>query len=181
MEQSPTWQANRSSASEEETRILGNPKDYYPIYKNRPPVLNLSQKNPIHVPHPTSWTNIFILTSHLFLGVPSGLLPSCVTITILYATLLSTIRTTRPAHLNSSWIDHPKNIWRGVQTIYASVATTHFLDPNILLSTLLSNTLSLRSSLSVSGQVSHPQKITAKLEFCVLIINSSLISKHVAR
>ena len=64
---------------------------------------------------------------------------------------------------------------------YASVVTSTFLDPKILLSTLFSNTLSLHSSLSVSGQVSHPQKITAKLELCVLIINSSLISKHVVR
>jgi hypothetical protein len=30
------------------------------------------------------------------------------------------------------------------------------LDPNILLNTLFSNTLSLRSSLNVSDQVSHP-------------------------
>jgi hypothetical protein len=33
-----------------------------------------------------------------------------------------------------------------------------FLGPNILLSTLLSNTLSLLSSLIVNDQVSHPYK-----------------------
>jgi polysaccharide pyruvyl transferase WcaK-like protein len=36
------------------------------------------------------------------------------------------------------------------------------LGPNILLSTLFSNTLSLCSSLSVRDQVSHPYKITGK-------------------
>jgi hypothetical protein len=35
-----------------------------------------------------------------------------------------------------------------------------FLDPNIFLSTLFSNTLSLRSSLNVIVQVSHPYKTT---------------------
>jgi hypothetical protein len=37
------------------------------------------------------------------------------------------------------------------------------LGPNILLSTLLSNTLSLCSSLSVTDQVSHPYKTTGKI------------------
>jgi hypothetical protein len=36
--------------------------------------------------------------------------------------------------------------------------TSSFLGPNILLETLFSNTLSLRSSLSVSDQISHPYK-----------------------
>jgi hypothetical protein len=37
-----------------------------------------------------------------------------------------------------------------------SPVTSSFLGPNILLNTLFSNTLSLRSSLNVSDQVSHP-------------------------
>jgi hypothetical protein len=36
--------------------------------------------------------------------------------------------------------------------------TSSLLGPNTLLSTLFSNTLSLRSSLSVSDQVSHPNR-----------------------
>jgi hypothetical protein len=40
--------------------------------------------------------------------------------------------------------------------------TSSFLGPNILLNTLFSNTLSLRSSLTVSDQVSHPHKTTGK-------------------
>jgi len=38
--------------------------------------------------------------------------------------------------------------------------TSSLLGPNILLNTLFSNTLSLRSSLNVSDQVSHPYKTT---------------------
>ena len=47
------------------------------------------QINPVHVPHHTSRRPILILFSHLFLGLPSGLLPSCLPIKILYATLPS--------------------------------------------------------------------------------------------
>jgi len=36
-------------------------------------------------------------------------------------------------------------------------------NPNTLLNTLFSNTLSLRSSLNVSGQVSHPYRKRAEL------------------
>jgi hypothetical protein len=41
--------------------------------------------------------------------------------------------------------------------------TSSYLGPNILLSTLFSNTLSLHSSLNVSDQVSHSYKKQAKL------------------
>ena len=40
--------------------------------------LSLSWANPIQsiYPHPTSWRSILILSTHLRLGLPSGLLPS---------------------------------------------------------------------------------------------------------
>jgi len=42
--------------------------------------------------------------------------------------------------------------------------------PNILPSTLILNTLSLRSSLSVSDQVAHPYKTTGKsIALCIFI------------
>jgi len=44
-----------------------------------------------------------------------------------------------------------------------SLVTSSLLGPNTLLNTLFSNTLSLRSSLNVSDQVSHPQKTTGKI------------------
>jgi len=46
--------------------------------------------------------------------------------------------------------------------LHSPVTSSH-LDPNIFLSTLFSNTLSLRSSLSVSDQVSHPYRTTGKI------------------
>jgi hypothetical protein len=44
------------------------------------------------------------------------------------------------------------------------------LDPNILLSTLFSNTLSLRSYLNISDQVSHTYKATDEIINIITII-----------
>ena len=76
MEQSPSWDANRFAASQEIPRILWNPKVRYRIQKCSPPAPILSQLDPLHTPHPTSWRSILILSSHLSLGLPSGPFPS---------------------------------------------------------------------------------------------------------
>jgi len=58
--------------------------------------------------------------------------------------------------------------------------TSSLLGPNILLSTLFSNTLSLRSYLNVSDQVSHPQKTTGEIIVFWLSENNSgfYVSTH---
>jgi hypothetical protein len=50
MEQSPSWEANRFSDSQEFPRILWNSKCHYGIYKNPPPVPILRQISPINAP-----------------------------------------------------------------------------------------------------------------------------------
>jgi hypothetical protein len=96
----PSWEANRFSASQEIPPILWNPKVHYRIYKYPPPVRILSQLDPVHTPHPTSWRSILILYSHLRLGLPSGLFPSSLPTKTLYTHLPSLIRATCPAHLS---------------------------------------------------------------------------------
>jgi hypothetical protein len=99
MEQSPSSEANRFSASQEIPLILWNPKVHYRIHKCPPPVPILSQPNPVHTHHPTSRRSVLILSSHLRLGLSSGLFPSGCPTKTLYTPLLSPIRATCPAHL----------------------------------------------------------------------------------
>ena len=50
MEQSPSWEPNRFSLSQEIPHILWNSKVYYPIHNFPPPVPILSKLYPLHTP-----------------------------------------------------------------------------------------------------------------------------------
>ena len=63
--------------------------------------LSVSWASPVQsiYPHPTSWRPILILSTHLRLGLPSGLFHSDFLTKTLYTPLSSPIRATCPAHL----------------------------------------------------------------------------------
>jgi len=73
--------------------------------------LSLSWASPIQstYPHPTSWRSILILSTHLRLGLPSGLLPSGFPTKTLYTPLLTHTRH-MPSPSHSSRFYHPHNI-----------------------------------------------------------------------
>ena len=80
--------------------------------------LSLSWASPIQsiYPHPTSWRPILILSTHLRLGLPSGLLPSGFPTKTLYTPRLLTHTRHMPSPSPSQFY-YPHNIGWGVQII----------------------------------------------------------------
>jgi hypothetical protein len=162
----PFWEADLFSASQESRKFI-------PAFTSARH-LSLSWASSIQSipPHPPSWRANLILSSHLRFGLPSGLFPSGFPTKILYKPFLSPISATCPAQLilvdsfTQSVLDEE---YRSLSTSLYSLlhyhVSTSFLGPNILLHTLISNTLSLHSSLNVCGQVSYPYKEQEKLHY----------------
>ena len=76
MEQSPSWESNRFAASQEIPHIFGT-RRFLTVFTSARH-MSLSWANSIQSPQPppTSWSCVLILSSHLRLGLPNGLLPS---------------------------------------------------------------------------------------------------------
>ena len=114
-------------------------------------------------PHPTSWRSTIILSFHLRLGLPRGLFPSGFPTKTLCTHLLFTIRASCHTHLvlldlitRIIMDEEYRSLSSLIMLFLHSPDTFPLLSSNILLSSLYSNTLSLRPSLNVSDQVSHP-------------------------
>ena len=68
-------------------------------------------------PHPTSWRSFLIISSHLCLGLPSGLFPSGFPTKTLYKPLFAHNKRYMPRPPHSSRLCHPKSNGWGVLTI----------------------------------------------------------------
>jgi len=155
-----------STASQEFTRILWNPKVHHRIHKI-PSTLLLSQINPVHT------SSFYFLKVHFNIILPftptyyrSHRSPHQNPV----RTSPRPIRATCSAH--RIFIDLITRLTSGEQYTSLSSSLRSFLHSrvtsshsalNIFLNILFSNTLSLRPSLNVTDQVSHPYKTTGKI------------------
>ena len=147
------WEANRSSVSQI-PHILCNPKFHCRIHKWPPPVPILSQLDPVHAP-----------TSHFLKILLNIILPSSrpgsskwplslrVSYQIPVCTRSFPNRATCPAPLilldlitRTKFGEQYRSSISSLCSFLHSPVTSSLLGPNILLNTLFSNTLNLRSA-----------------------------------
>ena len=108
IEQSPSWEVNRSSANQEISSILWNPKVQYYIPKCPPPLLYWDRATQSMPPPPISSRSILILLTHLCLDVWSHLFLSGLPTKTLYVPLLFGICATCTTYLILLW-----SVWSG--------------------------------------------------------------------
>ena len=147
------------------------------------PYLEPDQSSP-YASHPTFWRSILLLSSYLGLKLLSGLFPSRFPTKTLYRTLPSPIRTTYITYLiildfitRTKLGEEYRSLCSSLRSFSPLPLSSLLLGPNIILNTHFSNNLSLRSSLNVSDQVSHPYKTTVKIRVLNILIFKFFDSK----
>ena len=176
MEQGPSWGVNRFSASQEFPHTYGN----WPFITafTRARHLSLSWARSIQ-----SVPQIPLTEIHVSINLPSkpGSSKSSFFLKFPHQKPVCTsplpIRATCHAHLilldlisRKTFREEYRSWSSSLCSFIHSPFTSSLLGPNILLNTLFSNTLTLRTSLNVCDQVSHPHKTIGQIiDPCTLI------------
>jgi hypothetical protein len=167
MDQSPSWQANSSLASQSTAHVLWRPKDHYSGTNSRPLIPILSQINPLNAPPPnflkvrfniilsstsrsTEWSHS---SSFPHQNPPRTSLHPCM------------CYMTHPYH--SPWLSCSKSIWWGVPIVKHfimrfSSTCCYFLFLIHKVSSVWTSSLNALT-LTVRGKVSRPYKTTGKI------------------
>ena len=162
-EQSPSSEANNCSASQKIPRILWNPKVHNRIHKCLPPVPIVSQINPIHT------SSFHFFKTHFNIINPFTARSQKWSLSLrsphqnpVYTSPLPHSATC-PAYLillhmitRTIFGEQYRSLSSLLYSFLHSLVISSLLGPNILLNTLFSNTLSLRSFFNVSHQISQP-------------------------
>jgi len=149
MQKSPSWERNNHLANQEIPCLMWNPNVHYCVHKGLP-LLILSHMHPIHTFPPIF---LKIHSSITFPSTPSSSewslpvqFPEQNSVCI--SQLSHVCYMTCPSHL--PWLDHSNSIWCSTQVMNLLIvnliqppATSSFLGPNILLSTVFKHPQSI--------------------------------------